>query len=89
MFQHVYSCIQKGSVNWSQLEAPERHLYPWDSSSTYIKRPPFFDDMSREVPQIQPIKDAHVLLYLGDSVTTDRRLNLFFKYFSIHFFFTL
>jgi len=71
MFQHVYSRIQKGSEPWNRLEAPSRHLYPWDSTSTYIKRPPFFDDMSKEVPPFQSVQDAAVLLYLGDSVTTD------------------
>jgi len=71
MFQHVYSRIQKGSEPWSKLEAPSHHLYPWDEQSTYIKRPPFFDGMTKEVPAIQPIAKAQVLLYLGDSVTTD------------------
>ena len=71
MFQHVYSRIQKGSEPWTKLEAPSRHLYPWDDQSTYIKRPPFFDDMTKEVPPVQSVHDAAVLLYLGDSVTTD------------------
>ena len=71
MFQHVYSRIQKGSEPWTKLEAPSRHLYPWDENSTYIQRPPFFDGMTKEVPPIQSIKEACVLLYLGDSVTTD------------------
>lgn len=71
MFQHVYSRITKGSDPWNYLIAPDRHLYPWDSSSTYIKKPPFFDNMTREIPPLQSIQEAHVLLYLGDSVTTD------------------
>lgn len=71
MFQHVYSRIQKGSEPWSRLESPDSHLYPWDDLSTYIKKPPFFDNMPKEVPQLQSIKDAYVLLHLGDSVTTD------------------
>ena len=71
MFQHVYSRIQKGSEPWSKLEAPSHHLYPWDDQSTYIKRPPFFDGMTKEIPAVQPIANANVLLYLGDSVTTD------------------
>lgn len=71
MFQHVYSRIQKGSEPWNKLEAPSHHLYPWDDKSTYIKRPPFFDGMSKEVPPLPSVRDAHVLLLLGDSVTTD------------------
>ena len=72
MFQHVYSRIQKGSEPWTKLEAPSRDLYPWDDESTYIKRPPFFDDMTKEVPStMKSVHDAAVLLYLGDSVTTD------------------
>lgn len=71
MFQHVYSRIQKGSEPWIKLQAPVSHLYPWDDESTYIKRPPFFDHMTKDVPEPQSVKDAHVLLLFGDSVTTD------------------
>ena len=71
MFQHVYSRITKGSEPWNKLEAPERDLYPWDDNSTYIKKPPFFDNMTKDIPALQSIKEAHVLLLLGDSVTTD------------------
>lgn len=71
MFQHVYSRIKKGSEPWNKLEAPDRQLYPWDNLSTYIKRPPFFENMTKDVPPIQSVSDAHVLLLFGDSVTTD------------------
>nr|CAI5855512.1 unnamed protein product [Callosobruchus analis] len=71
MFKEVYAKIQKGSSNWQSLEAPSGLLYPWDPSSTYIKKPPFFDGMTRELPKKQAIQDARVLLFLGDSVTTD------------------
>uniref|UniRef100_A0A8C4NMC1 Cytoplasmic aconitate hydratase n=1 Tax=Eptatretus burgeri TaxID=7764 RepID=A0A8C4NMC1_EPTBU len=71
MFMKVYSSIQDGNDNWNSLKAPHGMLYPWDASSTYIKSPPFFHDMTREEPPLQPINKAHVLLYLGDSVTTD------------------
>lgn len=46
-------------------------LYPWNGESTYIKRPPFFEGMTRELPKFDSIKDARCLLFLGDSVTTD------------------
>ncbi|XP_044743929.1 cytoplasmic aconitate hydratase-like isoform X2 [Chrysoperla carnea] len=71
MFKEVYAKIENGSVSWQQLAAPEGKLYPWKSDSTYIKRPPFFEGMTKELPEIKPIINAQVLLYLGDSVTTD------------------
>lgn len=71
MFQDVYGKIQLGSKNWQELIAPDSMLYPWDESSTYIKSPPFFDGMTRDLPVQKPIKNARVLLNLGDSITTD------------------
>lgn len=71
MFQQVYSRIQLGSSSWQSLKSPEGIAYPWDDSSTYIKKPPFFDTMTKDLPALVPIKNANVLLFLGDSVTTD------------------
>ena len=71
MFKEVYAKIEIGSSSWQVLNAPSGKLYPWDDTSTYIKRPPFFDDMTRELPQRRSIENARVLLLLGDSVTTD------------------
>ncbi|XP_016961258.1 cytoplasmic aconitate hydratase [Drosophila biarmipes] len=71
MFQEVYSKIQLGSKDWQTLEVSDGKLYPWSGISTYIKRPPFFDGMTRELPQIKSIEQARCLLLLGDSVTTD------------------
>lgn len=71
MFQDVYSKIQFGSKNWQDLFAPDSILYPWDKDSTYIKNPPFFEAMTRELPKQKPIMQARVLLNLGDSITTD------------------
>ncbi|XP_053387379.1 cytoplasmic aconitate hydratase-like isoform X2 [Mercenaria mercenaria] len=71
MFNEVYARIQKGNERWNKLDAPEGILYPWDAKSTYIQSPPFFETMTKELPKIQGIKDAYVLLNFGDSVTTD------------------
>jgi aconitate hydratase len=71
MFKEVYSRIQNGSDYWNKLVAPDSDLYPWDLQSTYIKSPPFFEKMTKELPVISSITDAYVLLNLGDSVTTD------------------
>lgn len=71
MFEEVYSKITSGNSNWNELSAPESVLYPWDPASTYIKRPPFFQGMTPELPVKTPIREAYALLHLGDSVTTD------------------
>ncbi|XP_020278953.1 cytoplasmic aconitate hydratase-like isoform X2 [Pseudomyrmex gracilis] len=71
MFKEVYSKIERGSSNWANLVAPEGKLYPWDATSTYIKHPPFFETLEKEISQIKPITNARVLVNLGDSVTTD------------------
>ena len=71
MFKDVYEKIEMGSKNWQALEAPSGKLFSWDDSSTYIKHPPFFDGMTRDLPERLPIKNARVLLNLGDSITTD------------------
>ncbi|CAG2197405.1 ACO [Mytilus edulis] len=71
MFNDVYSRIQKGNTRWNSLEAPEGMIYPWDDKSTYIKSPPFFETMGKDLPVVEGVKDACVLLNFGDSVTTD------------------
>ena len=72
MFKETYSKITEGNSNWNSLEASESMLYPWDTKSTYVKSPPFFDSMSLEVPSIESVEKASVLLNLGDSVTTGK-----------------
>uniref|UniRef100_L7M646 aconitate hydratase n=1 Tax=Rhipicephalus pulchellus TaxID=72859 RepID=L7M646_RHIPC len=71
MFKEVYSKVETGSKHWQTLDAPTSLLYPWDSNSTYIKCPPFFETMEREPRPALSIEGAYVLLNLGDSVTTD------------------
>lgn len=71
MFREVYGRIEQGSASWQSLEAPAGKLYPWDINSTYIKHPPFFEGMVKDLTAKQPIENARVLLNLGDSVTTD------------------
>lgn len=71
MFREVYSKIESGSASWQKLDAPAGKLYPWSDESTYIKKPPFFEGMTRGLPGAAPVKNAKVLLFLGDSVTTD------------------
>ncbi|XP_049539574.1 cytoplasmic aconitate hydratase-like [Anopheles darlingi] len=71
MFRDVYAKVELGSPSWQGLQAPTGKLYPWDTASTYIKHPPFFEGMTRELPVRGAIVGARALLNLGDSVTTD------------------
>ncbi|NXF34790.1 IREB2 protein, partial [Nyctibius bracteatus] len=71
MFKQLKEKMEKGNKRWHLLEAPESTLFPWDLKSTYIRCPSFFDKLAKEPVAPQPIENAHVLLYLGDSVTTD------------------
>ena len=72
MFTKRYSSVTTGDENWQALPLPEEGtLYEWDEVSTYICRPPFFDDMELEVPPGNDIQAARVLALLGHSVTTD------------------
>nr|XP_020663708.1 iron-responsive element-binding protein 2 [Pogona vitticeps] len=71
MFKELKEKMEKGNKRWNSLEAPESVLFTWDSKSTYIRCPSFFDKLAKDPPPPQSIENAHVLLYLGDSVTTD------------------
>ena len=71
MFKQNYSTILNGSEMWQGLDAPEGKLYTWDESSTYIHNPPFFQKISAGLTPVESIKEAHVLLNMGDSITTD------------------
>lgn len=72
MFTSVYEKINKGTPEWNALDTPKVSLYPWDENSTYIHNPPFFQSVELVPPKtVEPIKDAYVLLNLGDSITTD------------------
>ena len=73
MFHERYGEVFEGDDLWKALPLPEGDsaLYEWDEESTYIRNPPFFQDMSEEVPKPQDVEGARVLAVLGDSVTTD------------------
>lgn len=70
-FKEVYDVIFNGEEKWKALRAPEGENYIWDDRSTYIKEVPFFKDISRQARAANDIRNARVLLFLGDSVTTD------------------
>jgi len=70
-FKEVYDVIFEGEEQWQSLKAPAGENYSWDSHSTYIHEVPFFKDIRKDPPPASDINNARVLLYLGDSVTTD------------------
>jgi len=71
MFTEKYADVFTGNSTWNEIGAPESELYPWDPESTYIQEPPFFEDLTPELPPVPDIHGARVLVLLGDSVTTD------------------
>ncbi len=70
-FLDEYASVFEGDEQWRALPTPEGAIYHWDETSTYVKRPPFFEDLSLTEPALTDIAGARVLLMLGDSVTTD------------------
>ena len=70
-FKKSYSDVFAGDSNWKNLKIPSGDLYQWESSSTYIKEPPFFEGMQKDPTPVNQIKKARVLALLGDSITTD------------------
>jgi len=71
LFRRTYASVFEGDDRWRALPIPEGNRYDWDPRSTYIARPPFFDDMSMSAPPPTDILGARALAVLGDSVTTD------------------
>ncbi|XP_066469378.1 cytoplasmic aconitate hydratase isoform X2 [Tiliqua scincoides] len=71
MFKEVYQKIETVNKSWNELEVSSDKLYAWNPKSTYIKSPPFFENLTLELQPHKSIVDAYVLLNLGDSVTTD------------------
>ncbi len=71
MFRKRYAEVSTGNAEWNAIKSPDADLYEWEASSTYIQEPPFFVDMAPEPGNIEPIRDARVLVMVGDSITTD------------------
>ncbi len=71
MFQGSYADVYKGDQRWQSLDVPAGETFAWDSSSTYIKDPPYFEGMGLKPPEVNDITGARVLAVLGHSVTTD------------------
>src|SRR4029079_13594465 len=69
-FEHEYGRVWDGDKNWAALPSPSGPMYDWDPDSTYVREPPFFDDLDDAVAGGN-IEGARVLVKVGDSITTD------------------
>jgi aconitate hydratase len=70
-FRNTYEAVFSGETRWNVLASPEDKRYEWQADSTYIRKPPYFEGISREPDALGDIRGARVLALLGDSVTTD------------------
>ncbi len=71
MFRKEYADVFKGDVDWQAIKTNESTTYAWNSDSTYIQHPPFFEGLKETPAPLKSIENAHVLALLGDSITTD------------------
>jgi aconitate hydratase len=71
MFKKEYADVFKGDTDWQALKTGSGTTYRWNSNSTYIQHPPFFQNLSPVPSAIRPIENAYILALLGDSITTD------------------
>ncbi len=70
-FAEAYAEVYKGEDRWINLQSPEGQLFDWQQDSTYIKNPPYFENMTLAINAVKDINGARALALLGDSVTTD------------------
>ena len=71
MFTKDYASVFDGDHRWKSLATPTGKTFEWDTKSTYVRRPPYFDGMPKQPTPVTDIAGARVMAILGDSVTTD------------------
>ena len=71
MYKGGYADVFAGDQRWRSLPTPKGEIFDWDAVSTYVRKPPYFENMPREPEPVSDIRGARVLAKLGDSVTTD------------------
>jgi len=71
MFKSRYANVAQGPEEWQKINVEESNIYSWNDGSTYVKKPPFFENLPEKPEGFKAIKDARPLLILADSVTTD------------------
>jgi aconitate hydratase len=70
-FAKQYSEVFQGEPSWNSIQIPEGNIYDWSDDSTYIKNPPYFDELVDPATSLQDLSGLRALCVLGDSVTTD------------------
>lgn len=71
LFIEQYKDVYTGNQTWNEIQGGDSELFVWDVESTYIQEPPFFENLTSEIPKIEAIVNARALVVLGDSITTD------------------
>ena len=71
MFRSQYADVFSGDARWQSLAVPTGDRFTWDADSTYVRNPPFFDDLTMRPAPLADIRGARALALLGDSITTD------------------
>ncbi len=71
LFQKEYAEVFLGDKEWQSMDVTSSQAYNWDKDSTYVRQPPFFENLSKTPKAIESIKDAAILALFGDSITTD------------------
>jgi aconitate hydratase len=71
MFRQRYSNVFEGPAEWKKVEVTTGLTYKWQDGSTYVKNPPYFENMPKEPAKLTDIRSARILALLGDSITTD------------------
>ncbi|MBD8068183.1 aconitate hydratase AcnA [Bacillus sp. PS06] len=71
LFRREYERVFEDNQRWNEIETTDEALYVWDDESTYIANPPFFENLSAEAGEVQPLNGLRVVAKFGDSVTTD------------------
>ncbi len=71
MFKKDYASVFEGDNRWKSLDTPTGKVFEWDTKSTYVRKPPYFEGMPKQPKPVTDISGARVMAILGDSVTTD------------------
>ncbi|AQS41855.1 MAG: Aconitate hydratase [Candidatus Tokpelaia hoelldobleri] len=71
LFTEKYADVFKGDENWQAVQVPEGETYAWDGNSTYVRNPPYFENMPKKPAPVADIENARILGLFGDKITTD------------------
>ncbi|WP_099158197.1 aconitate hydratase AcnA [Virgibacillus ndiopensis] len=71
IFRKEYENVFNSNEKWNEIDTTDEPLFKWDSESTYIQNPPFFEGLSKEAGSVNPLNNLRAIGKFGDSVTTD------------------